>query len=99
MFDLIHQKKFEVFIMTVILLNMLTMMIEHHNQSAGVKAALLYLNFVFTGIFILEAVVRLIALRFDYFKQGWNLFDFTIVIFSIVGKDNFVTTIIVYRLD
>ena len=65
------------------------MMIQHHNQSEGVTLALLYLNFIFTGIFILEAIVRLIALRFDYFKQGWNIFDFTIVIFSIVGKEKY----------
>ena len=45
-----------------------------------------YLNYTFTGIFIVEACVRLIALRLDYFKQGWNLFDFTIVVFSIVGE-------------
>ena len=45
-----------------------------------------FLNYIFTGIFIVEAVIRLIAMRFDYFKLGWNVFDFTIVVFSIVGE-------------
>ena len=45
-----------------------------------------YLNYIFTAIFIVEAFIRLVALRFDYFKQGWNVFDFIIVIFSIVGE-------------
>ena len=25
-------------------------------------------------------------MRLDYFKMGWNVFDFVIVVFSIVGK-------------
>lgn len=45
-----------------------------------------YLNYIFTGIFIIEAIIRLIAMRLDYFKMGWNVFDFVIVVFSIVGK-------------
>ncbi|XP_074630746.1 sodium channel protein 1 brain-like isoform X1 [Acropora palmata] len=85
LFDLILQKKFEVFIMSIILTNMVTMMMEHNNQSESFTNALKYLNYIFTGIFIIEAVIRLIALRFDYFKLGWNVFDFTIVVFSIVG--------------
>ncbi|XP_068681874.1 sodium channel protein 1 brain-like isoform X2 [Montipora foliosa] len=85
LFDLILQRKFEVLIMSVILTNMVTMMMEHNNQSENFTSALRYLNYIFTGIFIVEAVIRLIAMRFDYFKLGWNVFDFTIVVFSIVG--------------
>ena len=57
------------------------------NQSSIFFAGpLRYLNYIFTGIFIIEAVIRLIAMRLDYFKMGWNVFDFVIVVFSIVGK-------------
>lgn len=57
------------------------------NQSSiFVAGPLRYLNYIFTGIFIIEAVIRLIAMRLDYFKMGWNVFDFVIVVFSIVGK-------------
>ena len=34
----------------------------------------------------MEAIIRLIAMRLDYFKLGWNVFDFIIVVFSIVGE-------------
>lgn len=40
LFDLILQKKFEVFIMSVILINMVTMMMEHNNQTESFTAAL-----------------------------------------------------------
>ena len=44
-------------------------------------------NFVFTGIFVLEAIVKIIALRTHYFKKAWNVFDFVIVISSLVGME------------
>ena len=44
-------------------------------------------NFVFTGIFVLEAIVKIIALRTHYFKKAWNVFDFIIVVSSLVGME------------
>ena len=40
---------------------------------------------VFAGVFTLEAILKLIALDWDYFKEGWNIFDFTIVLGSLTG--------------
>lgn len=45
-------------------------------------------NLVFTGIFTAEAMVKLIALRQHYFRKAWNVFDFVIVISSLIGKDS-----------
>ncbi|XP_065662158.1 sodium channel protein type 3 subunit alpha isoform X4 [Hydra vulgaris] len=83
LFDFIQAKYFEFFIMSVILLNMVTMMLQHHHQSLEFDLALIYLNYLFTGIFTLEAIVRLIAMRLEYFKYGLNIFDFIIVCLSI----------------
>jgi voltage-gated sodium channel len=44
-------------------------------------------NQLILGIFILEACIKIIAAapRFqDYFTNGWNLFDFTIIILSLI---------------
>ena len=43
-------------------------------------------NWVFTGIFTAEAIVKLIALRQHYFKKAWNVFDFIIVVSSVIGN-------------
>ena len=72
--------------MSVIIANMFTMMIQHYKQSQEVTVALDYLNYLFTGIFTIEAIIRLVAMRLEYFKSFMNIFDFTIVIFSIGGK-------------
>ena len=71
------------------MLNIITMMGEHHRQSDEFTAGLNVLNYIFTVLFIIEAILRLLALKLEYFKSGWNLFDFTIVIFSITGWCDF----------
>lgn len=42
------------------------------------------INYVCTAIFILEAIIKLIAFGTDYFRDGWNIFDFVIVVGSII---------------
>ena len=48
--------------------------------------ALDIVNIIFTTIFTLEAVVKIIGLRWHYFRRAWNVFDFIIVVLSIIGK-------------
>lgn len=40
-------------------------------------------NYIFLGIFTLEAILKLIVLRSRYFLSSWNVFDFVVVIISI----------------
>ena len=47
--------------------------------------ALEYLNIIFTIIFTLEVIAKLLAYDSRYFKDGWNIFDFIIVLGSIFG--------------
>ena len=45
--------------------------------------ALEIINYVFLGIFICEAIIKLTALGLDYFQNSWNNFDFVIVVLTI----------------
>jgi len=40
------------------------------------------LNIFFSGIFLVEACIKITANGFLYFQDLWNLFDFTITIAS-----------------
>jgi hypothetical protein len=40
---------------------------------------------VFTGIFAIEIIIKITAYGKGYFRDGWNAFDFVIVILSVVG--------------
>ncbi|XP_074632379.1 sodium channel protein 1 brain-like isoform X4 [Acropora palmata] len=84
LYDVVTGDKFEIAILTVIICNMVLMTIQHHGQSHEFTDVLRVANFVFTGIFALEAVVKIVTLRTHYFKKAWNVFDFVIVISSLV---------------
>lgn len=43
------------------------------------------LDYIFTAIFAIEAVLKLYILGCNYFEDGWNKFDFFIVIMSFFG--------------
>lgn len=86
MFHLTTNQKFDIAIMMVILLNMITMAMEHYNMSRTFEDFLKYINIVFIGIFTGECVMKLMGLRFYYFKEPWNIFDFVVVVLSILGK-------------
>ncbi|XP_045924804.1 sodium channel protein type 4 subunit alpha A [Micropterus dolomieu] len=84
-FDFISQQFFDIFIMVLICLNMVTMMVETDNQSAEKEDFLFKVNVAFIIVFTGECVLKLFALRQYFFTNGWNIFDFVVVILSIAG--------------
>ncbi|XP_077686761.1 sodium channel protein type 2 subunit alpha-like isoform X8 [Eretmochelys imbricata] len=84
-FDFVTKQVFDISIMILICLNMVTMMIETDDQSDEMETILHRINLVFIVLFTGECVLKLISLRYYYFTIGWNIFDFVVVILSIVG--------------
>ncbi|ETE61603.1 Sodium channel protein type 4 subunit alpha A, partial [Ophiophagus hannah] len=84
-FDFVTKQAFDIGIMILICLNMVTMMVETADQDSSVEEILYWINLFFIVIFTGECLLKLIALRYYYFTIGWNIFDFVVVIFSIVG--------------
>lgn len=85
-FDFVTQQVFDISIMILICLNMVTMMVETDDQSRETEDVLYWVNFVFIVVFTGEFLLKLFALRHYYFTNGWNIFDVVVVILSIVGK-------------
>ncbi|NXT42779.1 SCN2A protein, partial [Pelecanoides urinatrix] len=84
-FDFVTKQVFDISIMILICLNMVTMMVETDDQSEDMENILYWINLVFIVLFTGECVLKLISLRHYYFTIGWNIFDFVVVILSIVG--------------
>ncbi|XP_026503299.1 sodium channel protein type 2 subunit alpha-like isoform X3 [Terrapene carolina triunguis] len=84
-FDFVTKQVFDISIMILICLNMVTMMIETDDQSDEMETILHRINLGFIVLFTGECVLKLISLRYYYFTIGWNIFDFVVVILSIVG--------------
>ncbi|XP_033020792.1 sodium channel protein type 5 subunit alpha isoform X2 [Lacerta agilis] len=85
-FDAVLNQAFDVCIMLLICLNMVTMMVETDDQSPEKVNILYKINMVFVAIFTAECILKMVALRHYYFTNGWNIFDFVVVILSIVGS-------------
>uniref|UniRef100_A0A672NTK9 Sodium channel protein n=1 Tax=Sinocyclocheilus grahami TaxID=75366 RepID=A0A672NTK9_SINGR len=84
-FDVITKQAFDIVIMILICLNMVTMMVETDDQTKEMDNILYWINLVFIILFTGESVLKMISLRHYYFTIGWNVFDFVVVILSIVG--------------
>nr|XP_040058726.1 sodium channel, voltage gated, type VIII, alpha subunit b isoform X3 [Gasterosteus aculeatus aculeatus] len=84
-FDFVTQQVFDISIMILICLNMVTMMVETDDQTKETEEVLYWVNFIFIVVFTCEFVLKLFALRHYYFTNGWNIFDVVVVILSIVG--------------
>ncbi|XP_026717156.1 voltage-dependent T-type calcium channel subunit alpha-1G isoform X12 [Athene cunicularia] len=87
---LIHQMctshYLDLFITGVIGLNVITMAMEHYQQPKILDEALKICNYIFTVIFVLESVFKLIAFGFRrFFQDRWNQLDLAIVLLSIMG--------------
>ncbi|NWH82027.1 CAC1H protein, partial [Piaya cayana] len=76
----------DLFITFIIGVNVITMSMEHYNQPKSLDEALKYCNYVFTIVFVFEALLKLVAFGFRrFFKDRWNQLDLAIVLLSIVG--------------
>lgn len=80
-------------IMLFIGLNMLTMTLDHYQQAETFSVVLDYLNMIFIVIFSSECMLKIFALRYHYFVEPWNLFDFVVVMFSICSMYPFYTLV------
>ena len=75
---------FDSFIMFCIVANTVVLMIKWYAMSDGVVNAIALINYVFMAIFTVEAVCKIFAMRKNYFRVGWNIFDFIVVVGTIL---------------
>ncbi|XP_053317791.1 voltage-dependent L-type calcium channel subunit alpha-1C isoform X2 [Spea bombifrons] len=81
----VNSTYFEYLMFVLILLNTICLAMQHYGQSCSFKEAMNILNMLFTGLFTVEMILKLIAFKpKGYFIDPWNVFDFLIVIGSVV---------------
>uniref|UniRef100_H3D9J5 Calcium channel, voltage-dependent, L type, alpha 1F subunit n=1 Tax=Tetraodon nigroviridis TaxID=99883 RepID=H3D9J5_TETNG len=105
---IINSTGFEYVMFVLILLNTVTLAIQHYEQSKTFSHVMDILNMVFTGLFTVEMLLKLLALRpRHYFVDAWNSFDALIVVGSVVdivvtefssGEDSSRVSITFFRL-
>lgn len=83
-------KAFELFVITVIIFSSLMIGIRTYELNPTFETILYALDYAVTIFFVIEIAIRMAAedrLR-DFFKQGWNVFDFVIVVVSLIPLDD-----------
>jgi voltage-gated sodium channel len=95
--------RFQLFILGVILANAVVLGLETYDSVERDAGSLLAtLNDVFLGIFVIEIAIRIAAHGSrpqDYFKSGWNVFDFVVIGGAFLpGLRNDATALRVLRL-
>ncbi|XP_049459706.1 voltage-dependent N-type calcium channel subunit alpha-1B isoform X1 [Epinephelus fuscoguttatus] len=84
MWKFVVSPPFEYAIMTLIALNTVVLMMKFYGAPELYESMLKYLNIVFTALFTLECILKIIAFGpLNYLKAAWNVFDFVTVLGSI----------------
>ncbi|XP_074036001.1 voltage-dependent T-type calcium channel subunit alpha-1G isoform X2 [Leptinotarsa decemlineata] len=82
---LVEHKLFQNGILLAILINTLSMGIEHHKQSEILTHVVEVTNVIFSAIFAVEMVLKVVSEGpFGYISNGFNVFDGVIVILSAI---------------
>uniref|UniRef100_A0A4W6ENS3 Voltage-dependent P/Q-type calcium channel subunit alpha-1A n=1 Tax=Lates calcarifer TaxID=8187 RepID=A0A4W6ENS3_LATCA len=84
MWEFVVSPPFEYTIMAMIALNTVVLMMKYDGASDTYEDVLGNLNIVFTSLFSMECVLKIIAFgALNYFKDAWNIFDCVTVLGSI----------------
>lgn len=85
---IVAKKSFEYSIIALIILNGLVLGLETSpSMVEGYGKYLLMINNLVLAVFVIEAIIKITAVapRFKlYFGDGWNLFDFSVVVLSLI---------------
>uniref|UniRef100_A0A4W4EVK5 Voltage-dependent P/Q-type calcium channel subunit alpha-1A n=1 Tax=Electrophorus electricus TaxID=8005 RepID=A0A4W4EVK5_ELEEL len=85
MWQFVVSTPFEYSIMSLITLNTIVLMMKYHDAPEMYDKVLKNLNIVFTILFFMECILKMIAFGVrNYFRDAWNIFDFVSILGSIM---------------
>jgi len=90
-FQLIRDNKaFELFVISVIIISSLMIGVKTYPLPDTLNTVLWVLDYGVTMFFLFEILIRMAAEEkfLNFFKKGWNIFDFIIVVVSLIPLDD-----------
>jgi len=87
-------------VISIIILSALLLGTSTYDLSIEAQRVLMFLDYFITIFFCVEILIRFAAenSKKDFFKEGWNIFDTTIVIFSLVPSGESVLLLRLLRI-
>lgn len=96
--EIVEAKYFNNFIVAIILFNAFTLGLETTQFGKSNTEILKIIDFVILLIFTFELVLKLIVYRAQFFKSGWNWFDFIIVAISWAPTSGALSVLRAFRI-
>ncbi|HKM16007.1 MAG TPA: ion transporter [Marinospirillum sp.] len=96
----LHSNKFfEIAVISIIVMSALLIGVTTYDESSRFEQVIYWLDWLVTVFFLMEILIRLAAEKkaLNFFKKGWNVFDFIIVLASLVPM-NYSEMILLARL-
>jgi voltage-gated sodium channel len=82
---ILESQRFQVFIIVIIIINAITIGLETSANAMAAAGGLIFaLDLAALMIFVVEIAAKLFVYRLSFFRNPWNVFDFTIVAVSLV---------------
>ena len=82
---IVQNQAFDIIIFTCICLNTIVLALAWYGMNKDILSVLEVLNYIFTGIYTIEMIFKIIAFGKSYFRDGWCIFDFLIVMSAWLG--------------
>ena len=82
-YKVVNHRYFDNTIGLLIVVNVVLMAMEYQGMPASLSWFLVFFDYVFTILFLLEALLKVNALGLSYYKDTWNRFDFLLVMASV----------------
>ena len=81
---IVESRSFQLFVAAVICINAITIGCETLDVPDGMSLLLSIFDLACLGVYIVEAYLKISAYGNAYFQDGWNIFDFLIVVVSVL---------------
>ena len=95
---IVESGQFQSGIMILILLNSLTLAIETFPMSLEEQRAMSIFNLLCISVFVVEIALKIYVYGKNFFRDGWNIFDFIIVVLSLLPEVAFLSSARVFRI-
>ena len=83
--DIVENSTFKNTITVLIILNAITLGMDTMDDLPdALRTAFRFFDIFVLGVFVVELALKIYAWRLEFFKNGWNIFDFVVVAVSLV---------------
>eukprot|EP01028_Stygiella_incarcerata_P001472 TRINITY_DN125_c0_g1_i1.p1 TRINITY_DN125_c0_g1~~TRINITY_DN125_c0_g1_i1.p1 ORF type:complete len:775 (+),score=143.52 TRINITY_DN125_c0_g1_i1:84-2327(+) len=83
---MVKHRYFEYFMDLIIVANVIYVVIDLNLMFHGGERQQFYIDYYILGIFVIEMFLKMYAFGFrEYMRHKWNVFDFVIVVVSLIG--------------